>query len=138
MIVCLDSSVAIRIAFGTTGRLRQWSKVTQLVASVLVEVECFRVLDQERLHRALTDEKVAEVSEGIRALLARAEVIDLSPPILARACASFPTRLATLDALHVSSALLWKQLREPKLVFATHDRQQAAGARAVGLTVIGV
>ncbi len=137
MIACLDSSVVVRLVFGASSRLSEWSKLKHVVVSALVEVECFRVLDRERLRHALTDGQVAAFSENIRRLLDRAEIIDVSPAILARTKDAFPTQLGTLDALHVSTALLWKQWREPKLVFATHDQQQAAGARAVGMTVIG-
>ncbi|MCC6806210.1 MAG: PIN domain-containing protein [Deltaproteobacteria bacterium] len=138
MIACLDSSVAVRLAFGVADRLREWRKVKRIVVSALVEVECFRVLDQERLRHGLSDGKIAAISENIRALIDRAEVVELGAAVLERAKQPFPTQLATLDALHVSTALLWKQWREPTLVFATHDHQQGAGARAVGLQVIGV
>jgi hypothetical protein len=43
----------------------------------------------------------------------------------------------TLDAIHIATALDVLQ-REPDLLFATHDRQQAAAATALGLKVIGV
>jgi hypothetical protein len=55
-----------------------------------------------------------------------------------RAAGGFATQLGTLDALHVATALLWRDGRTPDLVFATHDRQQARAARALGFEVLGV
>ena len=48
-----------------------------------------------------------------------------------------PTTLGTLDAIHLASALVLRE-EVPDLVFATHDRQPAIGARALGFEVIGV
>ncbi len=40
-----------------------------------------------------------------------------------------PTVVKTLDAIHLTSALLFQERREEKLVFATHDTGQATGAK---------
>jgi hypothetical protein len=48
-----------------------------------------------------------------------------------------PIPLGTLDALHLSTALLWSEMRNENLVMATHDRALAMAARASGLQVIG-
>jgi hypothetical protein len=138
VIAYLDSSIVANAIFGSAQQLSEWPRLKHILLSSLVEVECFRALDRERLRRGLDDHKVAAYSENIRRVVARAEIIELSHAILERTKEAFPTQIATLDAIHVSTALLWKQWHEPKLVFATHDHQQAAGARAVGLKVIGV
>ena len=49
-----------------------------------------------------------------------------------------PTDLGTLDAIHLATALLWKDLTRADLTMATHDGALALGARAHGLRVIGV
>ena len=49
-----------------------------------------------------------------------------------------PTELGTLDAIHLAAALLWRETTEADLVMATHDSGLALGARAHGLSVIGV
>jgi hypothetical protein len=46
--------------------------------------------------------------------------------------------LKTFDAIHVATAIVWRERRAPDLVFATHDRQQARAARALGFEVLGV
>ena len=43
-----------------------------------------------------------------------------------------------LDALHLASALLWRERRAAELLFATHDPRQARAARALGFDCVGV
>lgn len=58
--------------------------------------------------------------------------------MLARAAQPFPTTLGTLDAIHLSTALLWRERTGEALTLATHDGALALGARAFGLPVVGV
>jgi len=43
-----------------------------------------------------------------------------------------------IDALHLASALLWRERRAAELLFATHDPRQARAARALGFDCVGV
>jgi hypothetical protein len=49
-----------------------------------------------------------------------------------------PTELGTLDAIHLATAILWKESVRTELVMATHDVALALGAQAHGLAVVGV
>ena len=49
-----------------------------------------------------------------------------------------PTELGTLDAIHLATALLWKEMTRVDLVMATYDGALALGAQAHGLPVVGV
>jgi len=49
-----------------------------------------------------------------------------------------PTELGTFDAIHLATALLWREMRRVDLVMATHDEALALGAQAHGLPVVGV
>lgn len=45
--------------------------------------------------------------------------------------------ISKLDAIHISTALIWKDFEEMEdLVLISHDKQMNICARAVGLTVI--
>ena len=46
--------------------------------------------------------------------------------------------LRTLDAIHLATALAWREARHPGLIVATHDPQLALAARACGFEVVGV
>jgi hypothetical protein len=79
---------------------------------------------------------------AFRAALARIERavagIRLTRLVLGRAALPMSTPVKTLDALHLASALLWRERRDADLVFATHDPRQARAARALGFECVGV
>lgn len=112
-----------------------WAEWQRAYATELLAVEARRAFDRLRLQRALDDEEVARVHEAAteRAI----GQIRLTPAILRRAGQAMPTVVKTLDALHLASALVFEESREEGLVFATHDRQQAIAARALGFEVVG-
>lgn len=49
-----------------------------------------------------------------------------------------PTELGTLDAIHLATALLWRDMVGAELTMATHDSALAIAAEAHGLPVVGV
>lgn len=105
------------------------------MASDLVRIECLRTIDRARLRLGLYDEEVALRREAVLEQLDAFEMISLGPAILERAAEPFPTAVGTLDALHLASAVLVRA-ELPDLRFATHDRELATGARAMGFEVL--
>ena len=138
MIAYLDSSTILRIVLGQANALKEWRSITQGVASALVEVECLRTLDRLRLSESLKDAEIAARREAVFRLLEAIEVVELTRPILSRAAQPLPTALGTLDAIHLATALLWKERTRADLVMATHDEGLATASRASGLRVVGV
>ncbi len=137
MIVYVDSSVVLRRVLQQPGALPDSSLAGTPVASALVEVECFRTLDRMRLRSLLSDPEMAKVRGAVLRVLSRLELIAVSTGILRRAAEPFPTKLATLDAIHLSSALLVAAERAATVTVATHDRELAIAARSCGLPVLG-
>lgn len=70
--------------------------------------------------------------------LAAVDLVRLRPPILARAADPFPTALGTLDALHLATALVWRDRTGQALVMATHDVNLGLAERSFGFDVMGV
>lgn len=138
MIAYVDSSVLLRVAFSQADALPEWPQIERGVSSALITVESLRTLDRLRLRERLPDEEIASRREAILRLIASLELVDLDPPVLDRAAQPMPTALGTLDAIHLSTALLWKESAGSAPVMATHDEALALGARAHGLPVIGV
>jgi len=66
------------------------------------------------------------------------EVVEVTYPILSRASQPLPTALGTLDAIHLATALLWKERAGKILSMATHDGALAVAAKACGMRVVGV
>jgi len=46
-------------------------------------------------------------------------------------------KMGTLDAIHLATALLWRESTSEDLAMATYDRALALGAQARGLRVLG-
>jgi predicted nucleic acid-binding protein len=138
MIAYLDASVVLRLVLGEENRLAEWSRVESAVASALTEVESLRMLDRLSRSGALTGDELAERRTAVYRLLESVEVVEVARPVLRRASEPFSTPLGTLDAIHLSTALTWREARGSDLVMATHDKALATAARAAGLTVIGM
>jgi predicted nucleic acid-binding protein len=122
-VIYLDSSVALAHLFGE-GRspAALWRETVS--SSRLLEYEVWN-----RVHaRGLTHSHGDEA----RALLGQVALIELTPPILARALEPFPTSVRTLDALHLASmAYLREQGQE--IALASFDKGLNAGARVLGI-----
>jgi uncharacterized protein len=137
VIAYLDSSVVLRLVLGEEHRLGEWEQVDAAVASALTEVECLRVLDRlARLDRLSPDE-LAERRGAVYRTLAAVDLVDVSRTVLRRASEPFPTPLGTLDAIHLATALLWREATGDPLTLTTHDRELATAARATGFIVAG-
>lgn len=137
MIAYLDSSVLLRKVLHQPGSLRVWTAVRTGVVSALAETECLRTLDRLRLRANLSDPEVARRRQAVFRLLESLEVVAVTAPVLARAAQPLPTELGTLDAIHLATALLWREHGGGDLVMATHDLALATAARACGLPVVG-
>jgi predicted nucleic acid-binding protein len=134
----VDASVLLRLALGQPDVLPEWPKIQQGVASALVLTESLRALDRLRLRTPLADVEVAARRATILALIASLDVVDIDAVVLDRAAQPLPTELGTLDAIHLATALLWKDLMRVDLVMAAHDAALALGAQAHCLPVVGV
>lgn len=137
MIAYLDSSVLLRVVLRQPDALREWRTIRQGVASALVEVECLRTLDRLRIAEGLADSDIALRRVAVFRLIETMEIIEPTRTVLSRAAQPLPTTLGTLDAIHLASALLWKDSTGTDLVMATHDAALAMAAKASGLRVLG-
>jgi predicted nucleic acid-binding protein len=133
----VDSSIILRLALRQPNALPDWRRVRRGVSSALIHTECLRSLDRLRLAMVFSDTDMAERRTTILALIDSLELVQLDMPILNRAAQPMPTSLGTLDAIHLSTALLWQEIEETPLTFATHDEALARAARAHGLLCIG-
>ncbi|MCA1560706.1 MAG: PIN domain-containing protein [Acidobacteria bacterium] len=138
MIAYVDASVLLRVALGQPDALPEWSQIQQGVSSALVTTESLRTLDRLRLRIKLADADVASRRATILKLIASLELVEIDSVVLERAAQPMPTELGTLDAIHLATALLWKEMTREHLVMATHDDALALGAQAHGLPAVGV
>lgn len=137
MIAYLDSSVLLRKVLRQPGSLREWATIDTGVVSALAETECLRTLDRLRVRAGLSDTELARRRDAVFRILESLEVVEVTATVLARAAQPLPTELGTLDAIHLATAVLWREHRGGDLVMATHDVALATAARASGFTVRG-
>jgi hypothetical protein len=62
----------------------------------------------------------------------------LRPPVLRRASEPLPTSLGTLDAIHLATALIWRERTGTLRTLATHDSVLGLAARTFGFDVRGI
>jgi len=140
VIAYLDSSALLPIILREPGALdlKELSACESSISSELLAIECPRTIDRLRLQKSLSTEEAASRSAVVREWLEAVDLVLLQRPILSRASEPFPTPLGTLDALHLATALVWRDRTQQELVMATHDGGLAIAARAFGIQVLGV
>jgi predicted nucleic acid-binding protein len=138
VIAYVDTSVLLRVALRQRNALPEWRNVDHGVASAVVMVEGLRTLDRLRRRAALPDREIASRRSALLRLIASLELVETDVTMLERAAQPMPTELGTLGAIHLATALLWKEMTQADLVMATHDDRLALAAQAHGLPVVGV
>ena len=128
----------LRVVLGQRGRLKEWKSVRDGVASALAEVECLRTLDRLRLRNAIDDDDLSVRREAVYRLLEEIEIVEPTRPVLARASLHLPIPIGTLDAIHLATAMLWRESSSADLMFATHDTALGIAARSSGFRVVGL
>jgi predicted nucleic acid-binding protein len=120
--IYLDSSVALAhlLAEDRSPPERLWRG--PLIASRLVEYEVWNRVHARKLG--------ASHGDAVRALIGRVALVELAPPVLARALEPFPLPVRTLDALHLASIAFLRE-RGQKVELASYDDRLLAGARAL-------
>jgi predicted nucleic acid-binding protein len=137
VIAYLDSSALVRLVLREQGALEELPSAQALVSSELLAVECLRTLDRLRLQGALSLEETLARRDAVVDWLEAVDLVLLQRSVLSRASEPFPTPLGTLDALHLATALLWREQSGKDLVMATHDAGLALAARAFGFETLG-
>jgi predicted nucleic acid-binding protein len=137
MIAYVDSSVLLRVALGQPNALPEWREIDRGVSSALIATESLRTLDRLRLRAGLSDLEVARRRSTILDLIDSLELVEVDGVVLDRAAQPMPTELGTLDAIHLASALLWKEGLGIEPTLATHDTALGLAAQAHGFAVLG-
>jgi predicted nucleic acid-binding protein len=70
-------------------------------------------------------------------LIGRLALVELAPPVLARALEPFPLPVRTPDALHLASAEFLRGQGQ-KLSLASYDERLSAAARRMGIPLADV
>ena len=126
--IYVDTSAALLVLLGQEGAasaqafLNRLASRERVTSSVLLQIEMMRALHRERLSLTIAQE-----------LLDGVELMPINDDVVERACA-MTEELKSLDAIHLATALLLDDPRDPVTVF-THDVRLADAARSHGLAV---
>jgi hypothetical protein len=125
-VIYLDTSVALAhlLAEDRAPPERLWAE--PLISSRLIEYEIWTRIHARKLTRSHSDE--------VRALLSRLAVIELAPPVLARALEPFPKPVRTLDALHLAS-MDFVRKQGQNITLASYDGQMINAARGLRIAI---
>lgn len=138
MTAYLDTSALLRLVLREPGALDDLRSYDALVSSELVAVESARTIDRLRLQGALTAEEAAGRQRAVSGWLEAIDLVLVRPPVLSRANAPLPTPLGTLGAIHLATALMWRERIGELSIIATHDAALGLAARSFGFSVRGV
>jgi predicted nucleic acid-binding protein len=121
-LIYLDTSVALAhlLAEDRVPPDRLWQE--PLISSRLIEYEIWTRIHARKLTRSHADE--------VRSLLSRLALIELAPPVLARALEPFPKPVRTLDGLHLASMDFLRNQGQ-SVTLASYDDRLINGARAL-------
>jgi len=100
-----------------------------LVSSRLLEYEVWNRINARGLGRSHGDDA--------RAMIGRVALVELAPPVLARALEPFPIPVRTLDALHLAS-IEFLRARGQTIELASYDERLTDAARRLGIPLAEV
>jgi predicted nucleic acid-binding protein len=132
----VDSSVLLRVILGAPESLGEWPLITEMFCSVLLQVECMRTLERIGVAEGVAAELINFQRSVVTTVMSRARIAEFSPTLVRRAGYPMPMPLKTLDAIHLVTAMWWRE-QAGEIVFATHDVQLARAGRALDFHVLG-
>jgi predicted nucleic acid-binding protein len=138
VIAYIDTSALLRVVLRERGALDDLRSYDALVASELIAVESARTIDRLRLQGSLTTEEAAARLRTVNEWLEAIDLVLVRTPVLSRASEPMPIPLGTLDALHLATALIWRDRMGPLPTLATHDTALGLAAQAFGFSVRGI
>ncbi len=138
MIAYIDSSVALRLVFAEASPLPEWKQIDQGISSAILRVECFRAIDRLRLGHRHSAEQISVHYQSLKEFTELIDFVSVSDAVLQKAAEPLSSPLRTLDAIHLASAILWRDKLDSDLLFATHDRSLGLAASSFGFRVLGI
>ena len=138
MTAYIDTSALLRLVLREPGALDDLRSYDALVSSEIIAVESARTIDRLRTQGSLSAEEAAARLRAITEWLEAIDLVLLRPPVLSRASEPLPVPLGTLDAVHLATALIWRDRMGPLPTVATHDTALGLAARIFGFEVRGI
>jgi len=114
-------------------RLKEWRAAC---SSELIVNDVYRTLFRLRLEGKLTDAQLVAKQQDALEFIDGIFLMQLNRAVIEKGREPFGTFIATLDALHLASAILWKSEVDAEVYILSHDDQLQNAARLNGLTLL--
>ncbi len=139
--IYIDTSAYLKIFLKEKGsdRVRKLVKENSLLASAILTSECFSAFSRRRQGNEINDKTFNRLVNRVKKDLPYIEIVRLTDEVLRKTeeiLLHLPVR--TLDAVHIASALLFKESTGIDLQFVTSDKRQAESANDKGLKTVFV
>ena len=133
----VDASVILRVIVSAPDALHDWKMWGSPTSSVILQIECLRTLDRYQTSGELKRTDIPGSYAALHDAMIRTELLKLDDDLLERAGGPFGLPLKTLDAIHLVTAIAWRDRINEEVTVLTHDKPLAAVAREYDFTVIG-
>jgi predicted nucleic acid-binding protein len=137
VIAYVDTSALLRVVLREPGAIDNLRSCEGLVSSEIIVVESARTIDRLRIQGSLTPDEAADRVRAVNDWLEAVDLVLLRPAVLSRASEPMPVALGTLDAIHLATALIWRDRVGVLQEMATHDSTLGTAARIFGFEVRG-
>ena len=132
----VDSSVILRYLLSPDRGFEQVQDFDMVGSSELLRIECQRVLHRYRLTGMLTDPELERAVSYFLELYDGIRIFEISNSVKSRASETFPTVVGSLDAIHLSTTLLWAARDASPCVLFTYDSQMKTCAHSLGIRTV--
>ena len=135
--IYLDTSSFVKILVDEPGsrEIRGEVKNNHVVSSAILSIECFSALWGKKANGEISGREFEGMAKSVVDLIRSVEIVSVSGEVLRGAeKIALESGARAMDAIHISSALLFLNATSTNLIFTTSDKKQLVAAQLAGLT----
>ena len=132
----VDSSVVLAYLLSSDRGFERVHEFDIIGSSELLHIECQRVLHTYRLMGMLTDSELEQAVSYFLELYDGIRIFEMTTSVKSRSSETFPTVVGSLDAIHLSTALLWAARDAGPCMVFTYDTQMKTCAHSLGMSTV--
>lgn len=134
--VYCDTSAFLKLYVKEKGSVeaRDFARKNRLLSSGILLTECYSALSRKKEMGEIEEDAFKDLAKRLKNDAKRLETITLSEEVLQQAEEiALNTSARALDALHIASALIFREHSRFDLSFLTSDEKQGKVTKALGL-----
>lgn len=137
--IYLDTSVYLKLFLKEKGsaKAKKLVKERSLLSSAILASECFSAFSRRARSNEIDEKTFDRLVSRAKKDLPYIEIIRVTDEVLKKAEeVALRSTARTLDAIHIASALSFRELTGIELIFVTSDKRQEEAAKSEGLKTI--